>query len=91
MEGRGCRRVAIQRWAERSRQHREQLRAASARVQHIISEAQENEKAAEEAQRMLAVSEAERQAVAQPMEQERTIPVENAQKQMQHAEANVAG
>ncbi len=50
-----------------------QLRAASARVQHNISEAQGSKKATEEAERRLAVSEAERQAIAQQMGHAKTI------------------
>eukprot|EP00959_Pyramimonas_sp_CCMP1952_P381313 7989995-Pyramimonas_sp.AAC.1 len=68
MEEHNSHHLAIQEWAERNRQDREQPRAASAHVQHIISEAQVSKKAAEEAQRQLAVSEAERQAIAQRME-----------------------
>eukprot|EP00959_Pyramimonas_sp_CCMP1952_P118604 2479490-Pyramimonas_sp.AAC.1 len=40
---------------------------------------------------MLAVSEAERQAMTQNMEHEKTIFVDSAQEQTQHAEGNVAG
>eukprot|EP00959_Pyramimonas_sp_CCMP1952_P122162 2553544-Pyramimonas_sp.AAC.1 len=91
MEDRSCHRIAIQERAELNRQDRELLGAASAHIQHIISEAPENKKAAEGAQWMLAVSEAERQAIAQPMQHEKTIIVENAQKPIQHDEAKVAG
>eukprot|EP00959_Pyramimonas_sp_CCMP1952_P197894 4138697-Pyramimonas_sp.AAC.1 len=35
-----CHRIATQEWAGRQRQHREQLRAASAQMQQIILEAQ---------------------------------------------------
>eukprot|EP00959_Pyramimonas_sp_CCMP1952_P287942 6021528-Pyramimonas_sp.AAC.1 len=73
MEEHNCHRLAMREWAGRNMQDREQLRAASAHVQHLISEAQGNKKAAEEAQRKLAVSEAERQAIAQNMEHEITI------------------
>eukprot|EP00959_Pyramimonas_sp_CCMP1952_P231708 4842860-Pyramimonas_sp.AAC.1 len=91
MEGRSCQRIAIQEWAEILRQDRELLRAASAHLQRIIFEAQENMEATEEAQRMFAVSEVERQAMARKVEHEKTIIEENAQEQIQHAEANVAG
>eukprot|EP00959_Pyramimonas_sp_CCMP1952_P237567 4964691-Pyramimonas_sp.AAC.1 len=91
MEEHSCHRIAIQERAERNRQDRQQLRAASAHIHRIISEAQENQKAAEEAQRRHGVSEAERQAIAQKMGHEKTIIVENAQKLAQHADANVAG
>eukprot|EP00959_Pyramimonas_sp_CCMP1952_P406770 8525778-Pyramimonas_sp.AAC.1 len=37
MEEHNCHHLAIQEWAERNRQDREQLRAASARVQQMIS------------------------------------------------------
>eukprot|EP00959_Pyramimonas_sp_CCMP1952_P198508 4152240-Pyramimonas_sp.AAC.1 len=57
----------------------------------IIVEAQVGENAAEEAKRILAMSEAERQARAQKVEHEKTVAVENAQKRMQQAEASVAG
>eukprot|EP00959_Pyramimonas_sp_CCMP1952_P254164 5309598-Pyramimonas_sp.AAC.1 len=40
---------------------------------------------------MLAVSEAERQAMAQKVEYEKNVIAENAQKRMQHAGASVAG
>eukprot|EP00959_Pyramimonas_sp_CCMP1952_P043206 904096-Pyramimonas_sp.AAC.1 len=40
---------------------------------------------------MLAVSEAERQAVAHIVEYEKTVVAENAQKRMQHDEASAAG
>eukprot|EP00959_Pyramimonas_sp_CCMP1952_P343076 7187002-Pyramimonas_sp.AAC.1 len=72
--------IAIPEWAGRNRQDREQLRAASSHIQQIISEAQENKKAVEEAQRRLAVYEAVRQAIAQKMEHEKNIIVEHAQK-----------
>eukprot|EP00959_Pyramimonas_sp_CCMP1952_P096732 2021862-Pyramimonas_sp.AAC.1 len=73
MEEHDCHCLAIHEWPERNRQDREQLRAASAHMQQIISDAQVNKKTAEEAQRQLAVSEAERQAIARRMEHEKTI------------------
>eukprot|EP00959_Pyramimonas_sp_CCMP1952_P438296 9175651-Pyramimonas_sp.AAC.1 len=50
MEERNCHHLAIREWAERNRQDREQLRAASAQIQQIISGAQVTERAAKEAQ-----------------------------------------
>eukprot|EP00959_Pyramimonas_sp_CCMP1952_P334039 6995560-Pyramimonas_sp.AAC.1 len=71
MEEHHCHRVAILEWAGRNRQDREQLRTASVQIQQIIFEAQVDEKAAEEAKRMLAVSEVERQAMAKQVECEK--------------------
>eukprot|EP00959_Pyramimonas_sp_CCMP1952_P083737 1750973-Pyramimonas_sp.AAC.1 len=48
-------------------------------------------RAAEEAKRMLAESEAYRQAMPQKVEQERIVIAEDAQRWMQQAEASVAG
>eukprot|EP00959_Pyramimonas_sp_CCMP1952_P320371 6704598-Pyramimonas_sp.AAC.1 len=91
MEEHNCHRIAFQQWADINRQDREQLRAASALAQHIIFEAQENMRTAEEAQRLLAASEAARQAMAPNMEHEKSIALENAQKQILHAAASAAG
>eukprot|EP00959_Pyramimonas_sp_CCMP1952_P368834 7725697-Pyramimonas_sp.AAC.1 len=88
MEEHHCHRIAIQEWAERQRQDRGHLSAASAQMQQIILEAQVDEKAAEEAERMLAISEAERRAMAQQVEREEAVSVADAQRRMQQAEAS---
>eukprot|EP00959_Pyramimonas_sp_CCMP1952_P444683 9311155-Pyramimonas_sp.AAC.1 len=89
MEEQTCQHLAAQEWAETNGQDREQLRAAGARIQ-ILSDVQVNKQAAEEAQRRLAISEAEKQAIAQRMEHEKIVAVEDAHKLIQHAEANAA-
>eukprot|EP00959_Pyramimonas_sp_CCMP1952_P126775 2651388-Pyramimonas_sp.AAC.1 len=81
----------MQEWDGRNRQDREQLRAASARAQQILAEVHVNKQTAEEAQRRPAISEAEKQMVAQRMGHEKTAVVEDAHKTTQHAEANAAG
>eukprot|EP00959_Pyramimonas_sp_CCMP1952_P227524 4757494-Pyramimonas_sp.AAC.1 len=58
----------VLRWKSTIAIDRGQLRTASAQIQQIIHEAQADRKAAEEARRMLAVSEAERQTMTQKVE-----------------------
>eukprot|EP00959_Pyramimonas_sp_CCMP1952_P046390 968766-Pyramimonas_sp.AAC.1 len=60
-------------------------------MQQIILEAQVDERAAEDADRMPAESEAGRQAMTRKVEQERTVIAEDAQRRIQQAEASAAG
>eukprot|EP00959_Pyramimonas_sp_CCMP1952_P163203 3411558-Pyramimonas_sp.AAC.1 len=57
----------------------------------MLAEAQVNMPAAEEAQRRLAISQAEKHMIARRMEHDETVVVEDAQKMLQHDEANAAG
>eukprot|EP00959_Pyramimonas_sp_CCMP1952_P054094 1131423-Pyramimonas_sp.AAC.1 len=70
MEEHSCPPLATQEWSEIHRPDREQLSAASARVQQGRSGAQIK---AQAAQRGLAISEAEKQVIAQRVEREQTV------------------